>query len=115
MTGIDLDASTAAIPNSRLQIGLSGTPGFAHHLISSRDICFNSFAAGFFFRQDTAIGNPNGFNELLRIDPTTVNPGQTVLFVRVNVGGAFSSQQVKVGPPGSGGAAGFRMLRVEVP
>jgi hypothetical protein len=111
---LDVDDSTAAVTNSRLQVGLRGTPGFAHHLISSCDICFNSFNGGFFFRQDNTIGDPNNFIELMRIDPT-INPGQTVLFVRVNVGGAFSTQQVKVGPANSGGAPGFRLLRVEMP
>ena len=46
-----------------------------------------------------------------------INEGQTVLFVLVDgrPTGTLSFQQVKLGEPNSGGADGFRMLRVEMP
>jgi hypothetical protein len=61
-----------------------------------------------------------GGNPLLKVvDTGQINEGQTVLFVFVNGQkngiGTASLQQVKVGDANSGGAPGFRMLRVEMP
>jgi hypothetical protein len=57
---MDID-ETGALAGSRLQFGLLGQPGFAHHMISRRDICFDSANGFFFFRQNTTAGDPNNF------------------------------------------------------
>lgn len=55
--------------------------------------------------------------KIVGTDTGEVNQGQTVLFVLVDgrPTGTLSLQQVKLGAPNSGGAPGFRMLRVEMP
>jgi hypothetical protein len=62
---IDMDESDS-LAGSRLQFGLVGQPGFVHHMISHRDICFDSNGF-FFFRQNPVLGNPNNFVDLVTI------------------------------------------------
>jgi hypothetical protein len=64
---IDID-ETDALAGSRLQFGLLAQRGFAHHMISHRDICFDSANGEFFFRQNQTAGNPNQF-----IDQVTIS------------------------------------------
>jgi hypothetical protein len=62
---IEMDQS-GSLQGSRLQFGLLNQPGFVHHMISYRDICFDSAAGNFFFRR-IASGNPNNFTDQLVI------------------------------------------------
>jgi hypothetical protein len=57
---VDLD-QTNSLPGSRVQFGLLTQGGFVHHMISYRDICFDSANGSFFFRRNTTAGNPNNF------------------------------------------------------
>jgi hypothetical protein len=63
---IEMNQSNA-LAGSRLQFGLLNQAGFAHHMISHRDICFDSANGLFFFRRTAAAGNPNNFTDLVRI------------------------------------------------
>ncbi|SNS24623.1 hypothetical protein SAMN04488107_1872 [Geodermatophilus saharensis] len=63
---IDIN-ETGALPGSRLQMGLVNQQGFAHHLISHRDICFNAANGFFFFRRNNVAGDPNNFTDLVTI------------------------------------------------
>jgi hypothetical protein len=65
---VDIDESDS-LTGSRLQVGLLGQPGFAHHLISRRDIVFNSSNGIFYFRQNGAAGDPNIFLDQVVISP----------------------------------------------
>jgi hypothetical protein len=63
---IDID-ETAELAGSRLQIGSLAYPGNAHHIISYRDICFDSANGDFYFRSNPTAGNPTDFANLVVI------------------------------------------------
>jgi hypothetical protein len=64
---VEMDQSNS-LAGSRLQFGLLNQPGFAHHMISYRDICFDSANGSFFFRRTAVAGNPSNFTDQVTIN-----------------------------------------------
>lgn len=75
---IDIDESSPEHPNSRLKIGHTNL-GYAHHIISFRDLVLNS-NRGFYFRHNARVGDPTSVSDLVRITAEgkvgirTINP-----------------------------------------
>jgi hypothetical protein len=66
---LDVDESDAS-PGSRLKLGMIGAPGNAHHIVSYRDMCFDSANGAFWFRKNNVPGDPRNYTELVNIDGT---------------------------------------------
>ncbi len=75
---LDVDESSSSTPGSRLKLGVLGYPGYAHHIIAYRDICFDSANGVFYFRRNATAGDPTSFTDLVVINNGNMNVNGTL-------------------------------------